>query len=45
MYLVPALGSVLASVGPTAAALVTALLAFFGVLIAQIVTLFSQTYS
>jgi membrane protein implicated in regulation of membrane protease activity len=38
IYLVPGVGSVLASLGPTAAALITALLAFFGVLIAQIVT-------
>ena len=39
IYLVPGLASVLASVGPTTAALVTAVLALFGVLIAQIVTL------
>jgi hypothetical protein len=39
IYLVPGVGSVLASLGPTTAALFTALLAFFGVLIAQIVAI------
>jgi|SRR5215210_1907859 len=38
IYLVPGIGSVFASLGPTAAALITALLALFGVLFAQIVT-------
>jgi len=39
IYLVPSLGSVLGSVGPTLAALITALLAFLGVVLAQIVTI------
>ena len=37
IYVVPGIGSVLASVGPTTAAFFTALLAFVGVLIGQIV--------
>jgi uncharacterized protein YjbI with pentapeptide repeats len=38
IYLVPGVASVLGSVGPTVAALITALLAFLGVVLAQIVT-------